>query len=59
MRVGAITFSLAIITAVIFASQSALAYAGGAGRSKMSGGDPTFHSTTACTGGKYALRKKP
>ena len=35
MRIGAITFSLAIITAVIFASQSALAYAGGAGGPKL------------------------
>ncbi len=48
-----------LLAAFTISSGPGYGYSGGAGaRSKMSGGDPTFQSTTACTAGNCTLSKK-
>jgi hypothetical protein len=48
-----------LFAAFTISSQPSYGYSGGAGaRSKMSGGDPTYRSTTSCSSGNCALNKK-
>jgi hypothetical protein len=58
MKFVAVAF-FCLVAALTISSNSSYGYTGGAGaRSKMSGGDPTFHSTTACSSGNCTLSKK-